>query len=836
MWTWRLSWRLLRRDHRAGELRLLAASLIVAVAAMTSVGFFADRVRQGLELNARQLLGADFLLIADHPWSAGILDQAQRDGLSVAETRTFPSMVTIGDGAAATTHLADIKAVTANYPLRGQLRIAAAVNLADAPAAMGPAAGIVWIDERLATALAAAVGDSVAVGGARLRVGAILTYEPDRGMNFFSLAPRLMMNMADLDATGLIQVGSRVSYRLLVAGTERGLTEFRGWLTPRLGRGERVEDAGNARPEIRSGLDRAQAFLGLAAALTVVLAAVAVALAARRYVDRHLDACAVMRCLGATQATLLRLHAGQFLALGIVASGLGTLLGFAAQFALQAELGDLLASDLPAPSWLPAGQGAAVGLLLLFGFAVPPLLQLKRVPTLRVIRRELAARPQQMLRSYAVGLIGLIGLMVWIAGDVKLGSYVVAGLAVSTVLFALTGRAVLGLCAWVRRHNRSLDFGWRYGIAALARRAGPSVLQIVALALGFTALILLTVTRGELLDAWRHAVPAGAPNRFVINIQADQVDAIRRFFAGAGQAAELSPMVRGRLTAINGRAASADSFADERARRLVDREFNLSWRADLPTGNTIRSGRWFGPGDEGRNVVSIEEGLAKTLGLRLGDKLRFAIGGEGADFEVVGTRKLAWDSMQVNFFVLAPPGVLERFPASYVTSIHVDRGQGKVSENLVREFPNLTVIDVGAVIAQLQATLDKLAGAVQLVFALTLAAGLLVLYAAFASFFEERVFEIAVMRSLGARQRQIRQALAAEFAIVGGIAGFLAAIAAMLIGELLARMVFDLEFRPSPAQVPLSVLCGALLVLAVGLTAARPLLRMPPLAALRRSA
>jgi putative ABC transport system permease protein len=435
MWTLLMSWRLLRRDYRGGELRLLAASLIVAVAAMTSVGFFADRIRQGLERNSHQLLGADLLLIADHPWRTDIVDQALRDGLSVAETRTFPSMVTIGDGAAVHIQLADIKAVSPNYPLRGQLRVAPASNAADSPAPPGPPTGAVWIDERLATALQAGVGHTITVGRKQLRVGAVLTFEPDRGMNFFSLAPRLMMNLTDLDATGLIQVGSRVTYRLLVAGSDREVQRFRLLLGPTLGRGEHIEDVSNARPEFRNGLDRAQAFLGLAAALTVILAAVAVALAARRYVDRHLDACAVMRCLGATQSVLLRLHTGQILVLGIAASALGTLLGFASHFLLQALISDVVASDLPAPSWLPAGQGILVGLLLLVGFAIPPLLQLKQVPTLRVIRRELGARPPQLLRSYALGLLGLIGLMMWIAGDMKLGGYVVGGILVATGVF-----------------------------------------------------------------------------------------------------------------------------------------------------------------------------------------------------------------------------------------------------------------------------------------------------------------------------------------------------------------------------------------------------------------
>jgi len=831
------AWRMLRRDARAGELRLLAAALVVAVAALSAVGFFADRVRQALEREANQLLGADLLLTADHPWRPAIAAEARARGLRLVETRTFPSMVTLGEGGDLRAQLAEIKAVGAGYPLRGALRIAPALNVADAPATSVPAAGTLWLDERLASALDAQVGDRIAVGRQALRVDAVLTLEPDRGVNFFSVAPRLMMNLADLEATGLVQVGSRVAYRLLVAGEPPAVQGFQRAVEPRMERGERIEDTQNARPEIRSALERAQKFLGLSALLTVVLSAVAVALAARRYMQRHLDPCAVMRCLGATQGFLLRLYLGQFALLGVLAALLGCALGYLAHFALHAWLARLLATPLPPPTLLPAVQGVAVGMLLLFGFAVPPLLRLKRVSTLRVLRRELGGPPAGLLGGYLLGLLALAGLMFWVAGELRLGAYVVGGFSAALLLFAVVARLAVRLAASLRGVHASAGsqggIGWRYGLASLERRSGSSVVQIVALALGFMALLLLTVTRGDLLDAWRRAMPPDAPNRFVINIQPEQLAGVRRVFADDGLTPEIAPMVRGRLTRINGREVSAASYEEERAQRLIDREFNLSWRSDLPDGNAQAAGRWFSAADTGAGVASVEDGLAKTLGLKVGDRIEFTVAGEAVEMAVVGLRKLDWDTMRVNFFVLTPPGVLEAYPTSWITSFHLPAGKADFVNRLVREFPNLTVVDIAAIVRQLQSIMDQVAQAVQFVFLFTLAAGVIVLYAALASAAEERRYELAVMRALGARRDQLRRALLAEFAAIGGLAGLIAALGAIAVGQLLARHAFHFEVAPNLWLPLAAMLGGAALVAGAGWFAALRLLRSAPLDALR---
>lgn len=824
---------MLRRDARAGELRLLVAALVVAVAALTAVGFFADRVRQSLEREANQLLGADLLLTSDHPWSSKIATDARERGLAVAETRTFPSMVTLGQGDDSRAQLAEIKAVSDGYPLRGSLRIAHGAHEADSPAVGIPAKGMVWIDERLASALSMKVGDSLAVGRRSLHVSAVLTQEPDRGVNFFSVAPRVMMNLSDLDSTGLVQPGSRVIYRLLIAGEYKSINLLRSVVEKKLERGERIEDAQNARPEIRAALERAQKFLGLAALLTVVLAAVAVALAARRYMQRHLDPCAVMRCLGATQGFLLRVYFGQFALLGLLSVVSGCVVGYLAHLVLHAWLSQLLSAPLPQPSLLPALQGCVIGMILLFGFSLPPLLQLKSVSTLRVLRREFSSGgvPQvRLIGGYMLGLAALTGLMFWVAGDIRLGFYVVGGFSTAMILFALMARLVVWLASLVRG---GVGVGWRYGLASLERRSVASVVQIVALSLGFMALLLLTVTRNDLLDAWSRAIPLDAPNRFVVNIQPDQLDGVRHAFSDDGLKAEFSPMIRGRLVRVNGTEVGPENYEDDRAKRLVEREFNLSYRNDLPEGNAVTAGRWFSSAKMDSDVASVEDGLAKTLGLKVGDQLEFSVAGEEVRMKVLSLRKLNWDSMRVNFFVLTPPAVLEAYPASWITSFYLAPDKADFVNRLIREFPNLTVVDVAAIVRQLQSIMDQVAQAVQFVFLFTLLAGVLVLYGALASTAEERRYELALMRALGARREQLRGALLTEFAAIGGVAGLIAALGAIAVGQLLAHKAFQFEVAIDYWLPFAAMLGGATLITLAGWFAAARLLRSPPLEALR---
>jgi putative ABC transport system permease protein len=776
------------------------------------------------------MMGGDLILIADHALPDAYAADARRRGLKLAETLVFPSMV-IGPGQA---QLADIKAVSSGYPLRGRVETSQRAGEVGVPAEGGPAPGSVWLDERLSAALQVEPGGSVTVGAQTLRVAAILTREPDRGANFFSLAPRLMMHVDDILATGLIQPGARIRYNLLAAGDTTGIAGYQAWLTGRLERGERLEDTRNARPEIRNTLDRAERFLGLSTVLTVVLAAVAAAMASRRYMQRHLDACAVMRCLGMTQGGLLRLHGWLFLWLAALAAIVGSIVGYAAHFVLIYWLSALLVLDLPAPGWLPLVGGLGVAGVLLFGFAFPPLMQLASVPTLRVLRRELGPPQPLSLGGYAVGLVLLAGLIIWVAGDVRLGSWAVAGFIAALGGFWVIARLLIAALARLRG---GAGFGWRQGLASLTRHATSSAVQIVALSIGLMAMLLLTVIRAELLDAWQKSVPADAPNRFVINIQPDQRELVADMLRASGIEAELLPMVRARLIRIAGREVSPASFPeDERAQRLIEREFNLSWRSGLPAGNQITAGRWFAPEDAGQGLASVEEGLAKTLGIRLGDELLFMVAGVEKRVVTSSLRKLSWDSMRVNFFVLTPPGVIDDAPASYITSFHLPAERADAASDLVRRFPGLTVIDVGAIVQQLQAVIGQVAGAVQFVFIFALVAGAIVLYSAILTSFDERRYELAVMRALGAQRAQLRQAMLVELGVIGGVAGLMAAIGAVLLGRIVGQQVFQLDLSFGLWLPALSTAGGGVLAVLIGWLAVRRLSAIPPLLALRNGA
>lgn len=675
------------------------------------------------------------------------------------------------------------------------------------------------------------------MGTLDLPTSAVLTLDPDRGINAFALAPRLLINLADLPATGLIQPGSRVSWRLHLAGETAAVAGFRDWMESRLGRGERLESLDNARPEIRNLIERAGRFLRLAALLTVVLAAVAVGLAADRYLRRHLDACAVMRCLGARANQILAIHGGEFVLFGLLATGVGCLAGFAAQWGLAALLAGFLSQDLPKPSWQPWAQGLAVGVTLVAGFVLPPLLRLRRVPTIRVLRREWDVAEPGLLTAYGLGAVLLGTLMIWVAGEVRLGLIVVGGFCGAIVLYGGAARVLL-LLSRLGRPGRVAGRGfspWRLGLANLRRRWRGTVVQAVALGLGLTTLLLLTIARDDLLASWRARVPADAPNRFVINLQAGQRAAFGDLFVAHGMPAPtLEPMVRGRLTAVNGRPAAPDDYTDERAQRLVEREFNLSWNADLPLGNSVSAGRWHG--DTRRPECSVEQGLAETLGLKLGDELTYEVAGVPLTARITSLRQLDWDSMRVNFFVITPPGLLDGYPVSYITSFHLPAGREGFITELVRALPNLTVIDVATLVRQVQESVERVARAVQALFGLALLAGLMVLYAAIQASADERAHELAVLRALGARDGQLRSALLAEFAALGALAGALAGVGAGTIAWALAHFVFRLPYFPGPWLLGAGLAAGLFGVTAAGLLATRRIRRGRLMAGLRAGA
>jgi putative ABC transport system permease protein len=821
-----MAWRLLARDYRAGELALIALAIVIAVASVTTVGFFTSRVQGALDQQANRLMGADLVIADTRPISPALKSEAEQLGLSAITVMRFPSMAVRGDRNA----LTDVKAVTAGYPLRGELRVTGRLFEPDRRATGIPAAGEVWVDERLYTALELAPGARVALGKREFEVTAIITHEPGVDIGFLSGAPRVLLNAGDLESTGLAQPGSRLRYRLNVAGSDEAVERYRAWARTRLAPGQRLEGIRDARPELRSALERAERFLNLAALTAVLLAAVAIALAARRYLQRHLDGCAVMRCLGARQALVTRLYVMHFTMLGALSAAAGVAIGAAAQLALTAWLGEVIAVTLPVASALPAVQGLLVGLLLLLGFALPPLVGLARVPTVRVLRRELGIPRGAGALGYAVGAAVIAGMILWQSQELRFGLTVLGWLAIAMAATAAVGWMLLRAAGTLRARGVS----WRFGVASLQRRALGTILQVIALALGVMALLTLTMIRGDLLRTWQESLPPDAPNRFIVNIQPDQVAAVRALFAHRGlPAPELFPMVRGRLVKIGGRAVSADDFAEERSRRLVTREFNLSWASRLQPDNRILAGSWWGEGGGRADQLSVERGLAQALGIRMGDVLTFDIAGTPVSATVTSLRSVDWDSFNVNFFVVAPPGLFDGQPATYVTSFHLEAGRTQFLGELVKAFPNIVLIDIAQALSQVHRMMDQAARAVQFVFLFTLVAGLVVLYAAVASTQDERVYQATLLRTLGASRGQIHRAHLAEFTLIGAIAGFVAAAAATGLAYFIAHRFLQLDYSPDPGVWVLGVVGTALGVAVAGWIGTRRVLTAPPLGVLR---
>jgi putative ABC transport system permease protein len=821
----RLAWRLLARDYRAGELTLIALAIVIAVASVTTVGFFTDRVRRVLDQQANRLLGADLVIADSRPLPEELRQEAFRRGLAATDLLRFPSMVTHGDRNV----LSDVRAVSAGYPLRGELRIADQLFGADRSAGTIPEPGTAWVDERLHTSLDLPAGASVGLGKTRLRVAAVTTHEPGVELGFLGGAPRVILNAADVPATALIQPGSRVSYRLYVAGEVAQVDLYREWARSRMRHGTRIEGIRDARPELRSALERAEKYLNLSALTSVLLAAVAVALAARRYLQRHLDACAIMRCLGASQGRITGLYVAHFVMLGAIAAGIGIAAGAGAQLVLGVWLGQVVNVTLPAAGVLPAVHGAAAGMLLLLGFALPPLMSLAQVPTLRVLRRDLGMPGRLGLLGYGAGFAVIAAMILWRAQDLKLGltvlAWFVAAMAAACALTWLLLRAL--------RVLRGRGATLRFGVASLQRRQLATILQVVALGIGIMALLTLTLVRSDLLRTWHQSLPPLAPNRFIVNVQPDQVEPIRGFLSERGMAApRLYPMVRGRLVEIGGRSVSADNYPDDRARRLVTREFNLSWATEMQSDNQIVAGRWWDAGAPA-DQLSVEKGLADALGIRMGDVLKFDIAGTPVAARVTSLRSVDWDTFNVNFFVVAPPGLFEGHPATYATSFHLPRGETALLNALVKAFPTVVLIDVAQTLGQVQRMLDQAALAVQFVFLFTLAAGLIVLYAALASTQDERLFQATIMRTLGASRPQIRRAHLAEFTLIGAAAGFVAAAGASGLAYFIAHRFLQLQYAPDPLIWLLGIAGGAAGVAAAGYLGTRRVLSVAPLKVLR---
>ena len=842
---WTLGWRSLWRDVRAGELRLVVLAVTLAVAALTAVGFLADRLQSGLQRDAQQLLGGDAVIASDRPLEPAYAAQAAALGLQTARTLSFPTMARAAAAQGGASKLVALKAVESGYPLRGTLRTAPSVDdalatpLRDAVQTGIPQAGTAWVEAQLLDALGLAPGQLLLLGNSSLTIAAVLTQEPDKGAAFMNFAPRVMLNAADMPATGLIQPASRVNYRMAVAGTPAQAKAFATWAetyikggVERNVRGVRLESLQGGRPELSQTLDRAGKFLSLVALLSALLSAVAVALAARAFAAAHLDDCAILRVLGLPQRTIAASYVVEFAWVGLFASALGLLLGYLLHQVFLVLLAGLVETRLPAPGWAPVLLGGGMGLTLLFAFGLPPVLQLAQVPPLRVIRRDMGQLRPASVGVLGLGVAGFAALLMAVSSDVNLGLIAVGGFAAAVLVFAGLGWLAIQL---LRRSVNEATAPRALVLATrqISARPAYTVVQISALAVGLLALVLLVLLRTDLISGWRNSTPPDAPNRFVINLMPEQARPFQQALRDAGvEKFDWYPMIRGRLVAVNGRSVSAQDYEDERARRLVEREFNLSHSAVQPPNNTITAGHWQA---EEAGAISMEEGLAKSLRLKVGDVLRFEVAGTPIDSTITSLRKVDWASMRANFFALYPVSAMPDLPVTYLSAFKAPLQRG-FDNALVRQFPNITATDVGSAIAQLQKVLDQVIAAVEFLFVFTLAAGLVVLFAAVSATREDRAREYAIMRAVGAGSALLRQVQRIELAGVGLLAGFLASLVASAVGWALAHYVFDFAWVVS-LWVPLAgSLAGAALALAAGWWGLREVLNRPVMQTLRQAA
>lgn len=819
--------RALLREWKSGELGVLVLAITVAVAALTGVGFLVDRIGIAVDNQAGEVLAADLVLESAQPIDERAMAEARKRGLRVARKTGLLSVVFNGDAS----QLSAVRAVSSTYPLRGRVMVSNEPFGEPTLAAGIPGRGEVWPESRLAAAIGATIGTELSIGASTFRVSRILISRPDQGATFVELAPAVLMNDEDIAATQLIQPGSRLTRSQLFAGPREEIKSFSEWIKAQKKESERLLDVDETAPQIKSAIDRSGRFLSLASLVAVLLCAIAVAMAARRYVQRHLDSVALMKTLGATRAFTLTVSLTQLIFVGIIAAIFGSILGFGAQAWLVVALKGLLKGDLPPPGLAPLGIGFLTAIAVLGGFALPPLLQLSRTPALRVLRRDVGPPAPLVVLAFGPAVLAIAFLIYYVLRDVTFFLAFVGGLAAFVVVVASAGWLLVRL---TKRLRGGVGVSWRYGLANLGRRRTESVVQLTAFAHGIMMLLLLAVVRNDLLNDWRRSLPADTPNFFFINIPPDQHQDFAKFLQDRGaERARALPMVRARMTHINGKPIDELKFATPRGREFATRDQNITWAERLGQDNEVTEGRWFTPADTGKPLVSVSTEYMKELNLKLGDTLQFDIAGDIRTASISSVRKVKWDSFQPNFFLMFAPGLLEGTQGTWMTAAHLDATNPKTIAELVRRFPSVSVFNVDELLRQVRSVIDKALAAVQSVFLFTLLAGLVVLIAAVQASREERRYESAMLRTLGANRSTVLKGLLAEFAALGVLSGILASAGASVAGVYVARRVLQIPYTPDPWVWVYGLAGGGLLVCFAGWLATRSVVNQPPVLTLR---
>ena len=822
--AWSLAMRQLRRDIRLSEYVVVFCALVLAVAALTSVGFFANRVERAMVSQASTLLAADLVARSNNPVPDAVAAQAAQRGIRSARLTEFPSVVLNESG---DTALVSVKAVDGDYPLRGELLLSDELYGASRQIAGPPQPGEVWVDSRLPGTLPVEPGQQLSLGDISVAASAFIAYEPDRAGDVFQMAPRVIMAAEDLPRAGLLGEGSRARYRMLFAGDEAAINDFADWLNDQTELNLRVVTPEEGRPAVRSALVNARRFLGLAAALAVLLSGAAVALSARQIAERDMDTSSLLRTFGASRALVLRLVAIRLLVLALVAGLVGSLLGYIAQFGLSAMLARWFATDLPQPSLLPLIGGFACSIIAMAGFCLPSVVRAADAPVVRVLRRDLPASQASLKLLLACGLLALTALLVWLTRDLLVAVLLVVAVVAVFGLLSAVSRGLVALA------SRPSGERWRRLLSGIKRRPGSVTLQIAAFGVGLLALLLLAIVRADVLNTWQRQIPPDAPNFFLVNIQPDEVPSVRDFFIDREIGfRSLFPMVRGRLERINDTPVADMDFAGKRNEWTIRRDFNLSFADEARDDNPIVDGQWWQP-ETTEQLLSLELDFADELGVEIGDVLHFRVAEALVSGRISNLREVEWESFSPNFFVVGSPATFRDSPASYITSVQVRDDHGGFVRELVSRFPSVTVLEVGSILERVSGIMNRAAAAVQYVFLFTVFAGILVLIAAVLASRRERFREAAILRTLGASRQYLRGTLGREFAVIGLLSGVLAATVAAVIGWIIVEQVMDLSYHFNPWLWLTGVAAGLIGIWTAGMLVTRPVLDQSPVDVLR---
>ncbi|MDC8457085.1 ABC transporter permease [Marinobacter sp. DS40M6] len=816
-----------KRDWRERDVRVVLSALIIAVATVATIALFASQLQRTLVSSASSFLAADRQLEAENgrPIPEGWMQEAEQRGLETARMVEFSTMV-FGAG---NFQLVSVKAVNNEYPLRGEVEYQEGAEAPRQTVAHGPAPGEVWINPRLLRLLELELGDTLEVGNQGLIISGLLVREPDGGFNMSALAPRVMMHVDDVGATGVIQEGSRVEYVYLFAGEEALLDDYYGWLQPRLEPSHEWEGVRDGETFSRS-LERAERFLLLGGSLAVMLAAVAVAVASRQYALSQRDTVALLKTLGVRSQGIGRLYLRRLALWGIVGAVGGLLVALPLYWLLSSVLGDVLERQIDyqidpnalAPALLTA-------LVSLFAFAYPPIRRLRNVPAMRVLRSQPGESGREAIPDLVIAVVAIFGLVWMYAREVSLVLSLLGGLAL------LLG--TLGLLGWLMVTTlRRISGGgnaWRLALVGLYRHRRASLSQIAVFAMTLMLAATLILVRTSLLDDWQSQLPEDTPNHFLINIAPEAVDEVDAFWAERGHPLEkLYPMVRGRLTELNGKPVKEAVTKDERVGAL-NRELNLTWMEELPEDNGIVAGQWFTNGQT--DGVSIEAELAGKLGVEVGDELGFTIGSEKISETVTSVRTVQWDSMKPNFYMAFPPGGgLEDMPATWITAFYLPADLKSQLNDFSRRFPTVSVLEIDHVIERIQEIVRQVTQAIEAILALILAAALVVMAAVVSATMQDRQREGALLRTLGGRQTLLVRSTMLEFALLGFFAGILGVAAAEGAVWALQFRMFEGEFRWHWQTILPIPLFSALVLALFGRWQLKPVLSVSPMLLLRR--